>query len=216
MQYKMTPQEYFRKLIELYVNARKPKYYNPNIQRGRSTSVASDFEDLTALFIALNNPLPCDYFVDQPLRFTGTTTKYPDIVIQQDNGEIKDLIDVKADIGWNRNGMYPLCEAWETRIEKVKGTSTQFKQGTTKTLHEGQFSNDLTYHVLVASAENASQQLLKDHAKVLATMTNVQLYILSDGIHPNSYKYNQADTLQHINLHHDEFERLFNHIITPE
>ena len=30
MQYKMTPQEYFRKLIELYVNARKPKYYNPN------------------------------------------------------------------------------------------------------------------------------------------------------------------------------------------
>lgn len=215
MHYKMTPQEYFRKLIELYFNARKPQYYNPNIQRGRSASVASDFEDLTALFIALNNPHPCEYFVDQPLRFNNKETKYPDIVIQHESGEIKDLIDVKADIGWNRNGMHPLCKEWEERIENVKGTPTQFKQGTTKEKHTGQFSKHLTYHVLVASEENASQQLLEDHARVLADMQNVQLYILSNGIHPNCYKYTQIETLQRINIHEEEFVRFFNHL-NPE
>lgn len=215
MQYKMTPTEYFRKLTELYFESREAKYYNPNIKRGRSASVSSSFEDLTALFIALNNPHPCNYYVDQPLRFTGNATRYPDIVIQDMDGEIRNLIDVKSDIGWNRDGMYRFCKEWESRIQTVQGTSTQFKGGTTKEMKSGHFSDRLKYHILIASTENSGPQVLEDHAKVRAQMKHVQLYILSDGIHPNNYKYNQTETLNHIHIHEDEFERLFDHIIDP-
>lgn len=209
----MTPREYFRKLIELYSESRETKYYNPNIKRGRSASISSSFEDLTAIFIALNNPNQCHYFVDQPLRFEGSTTKYPDIVIQDINGDIKDLIDVKTDIGWNRAGMYPFCEEWEKRIESIKGTNTQFKVGTTKEVKSGRFSNDLRYHILVASQENSGSKVIEDHKHVKDNMNNVYLYLLSDGVHPNNYKMNQEDTLNLVNIHESEFERFFNQII---
>lgn len=118
----MSPEDYLGKIIELYHESRDPKYYNPNIKRGRSASISSGLEDLTALFIALNNPNQCSYFTDQPMKFEGSTTKYPDIVIQKENGEIENLVDVKTDIGWNREGMYSFCKEWDERIESIKGT----------------------------------------------------------------------------------------------
>ena len=123
----MTPKEYFRKIIELYEKSRIPQFYNPNIQRGRSASISSELEDLTALFIALNNPNQCNYFIDQPMKFLGSTTKYPDIVIQKTDGVIDHLIDVKTDLGWNRNGIYAFCDKWEKAIAAVKGKETSFK-----------------------------------------------------------------------------------------
>jgi len=139
MEYKMSPEEYFRKIIELYNQSRDPKFYNPNIQRGRSSSISSELEDLTAFFIALNNPNKCSYFTDQPMKFEGSTTKYPDIVIQNKDKSIRNLIDVKTDIGWNRDGMFSFCEEWEKRIESIKGTETEFKQGKDKSINRGEF-----------------------------------------------------------------------------
>lgn len=180
----MTPKEFFRKLIELYANSREPTYYNPNIFRGRSASVSSQLEDLTALFIALNNPNRCTYYTDQPIKFEGSTTKYPDIVIQNEDGVIENLIDVKTDTGWNRNGMYRFCMEWEERIESVKNKETSFSDGRSKIIKHGTFYNGLKYHILVASLVNSGKKIIEDYKKVLEECMNVSLYILSDGIHP--------------------------------
>jgi hypothetical protein len=210
----MSPKEYFRKIIELYYESRNPKYYNPNIKRGRSSSISSELEDLTALFIALNNPNQCSYFTDQPMKFLGNTTKYPDIVIQEeDTGIIRNLIDVKADIGWNRHGMYSFCEEWDRIIESVKGTPTTFKQGIDKTQNIGKFSDQLKYHVLVISKINSGKEIENDLIKVKNNLSNVCLYILSDNIHPNNYKYSLSETIEKIIIHNNEFQRLFSHII---
>jgi hypothetical protein len=213
MQYKMTPREYFRKLIELYFDSREPKYYNPNIFRGRSTSVSSELEDLTALFLALNNPNQCNYFTDQPVKFEGSTTKYPDIVIQQADGVIYDLVDMKADTGWNRDGMLKFCLEWEERIELVKGTSTVFVNGKTKKKHEGSFSPNLKYHVVVASEVNSGKKILDDYEEVKEQCTNVELYLLSKGIHPNHYGLAQEDVLDKLEINLSEFDRLMGDII---
>ena len=213
MHYKMTPDEYFRKLIELYFNSREPKYYNPNIFRGRSTSISSELEDLTALFIALNNPNPCNYFTDQPLKFQGSKTKYPDIVIQHENKFIYDLVDMKADTGWNRDGMLKFCEEWEQYIESVKGTETQFINGKTKERHYGKFSKNLKYHVVVATEVNSGKKILEDYELVKEKCTNVELYILSKGVHPNSYTLSQGEVLKKISINNTEFDRLMNAII---
>ena len=211
--YKMTPQEYFKKIIELYQKSREPEYYNPNILRGRSSSISSKLEDLTALFIALNNPCNCNYYTDQPIKFEGSTTKYPDIVIQEANGKIKNLIDVKTDIGWNRDGMFKFCKEWENRIEKIKSTKTQFKLGVDKKLVEGSFSENLHYHVLVISKINSGKQIESDYKKVEQEMKNVSLYILSDSVHPNNYEFTIKKTLQNIIINNNEFERMLNRII---
>jgi len=212
MEYKMSPTEYFRKIIELYHQSRDPKYYNPNIKRGRSSSISSELEDLTALFIALNNPNQCSYYTDQPMKFQGTTTKYPDIVIQNKNGLIKDLIDVKTDIGWNRGGMYPFCKEWEERIESIKGTKTSFKQGKNKLMTDGTFSKKLKYHVLVVSKINSGNKIDSDHVNVNKDFKNVSLYVLSDGVHPNNYKFSISETINKINIIEKEFDRLLSYI----
>ena len=212
MKYKMTPKEYFRKIIELYEISRVPQFYNPNIQRGRSASISSGLEDLTALFIALNNPKQCQYFTDQPMKFKGTTTKYPDIVIQNQNGMIEHLIDVKTDTGWNRNGTYDFCEKWEKTIAKAKGTKTSFMRGLDKVLIKGDFSSDLKYHVVVISKRNSGKNIEVDRARVTENLHNVCLYILSDGIHPNKYGLSAEIKLAAIKIANAEVEKLLSTI----
>lgn len=218
MQYKMTPMEYFRKLIELYFSAREPKFYNPNIYRGRSTSISSELEDLTALFIALNNPNLCNYFTDQPIKFEGSTTKYPDIVIQNndDSGLICNLVDTKADTGWNRDGMLSFCEEWDQLIASVKGKKTKFSNGKTKLTQEGKFSDDLHYHVVVATEINSGKQILEDYKTIKEKCENVSLYILSSDVHPNNYDLSQEEILKKINIKQCEFDRLMQHIINAQ
>jgi len=213
MEYKMPPVEYIKQIIELYHKSRNPEYYNPNIKRGRSSSISSKLEDLTALFIALNNPNNCDYYTDQPIKFEGSTTKYPDIVIQDVQGMIKNLIDVKTDLGWNRQGMYAFCQEWEKRIEKIKGTKTQFKTGINKELKNGVFSKRLKYHILVISKINSGKKIEEDHIRVRNKLKKVKLYILSDNLHPNNYEYSIEETLKKISINNDEFERLFSFIV---
>lgn len=216
MEYKMTPEEYFKKIIELYHQSRDPKYYNPNIKRGRSASISSALEDLTALFIALNNPNQCLYFTDQPIKFNENTVKYPDIVIQNKNGTIQNLIDVKTDIGWNRSGLYSFCDDWEKRIESIKNTRTTFRLGKEKKIVQGKFSNDIKYHILIISKINSGNQIIKDYAEVKNKLKNVCLYVLSEGIHPNNYEYEINETLEKIEIKKEDFYRLFEHINKTE
>jgi hypothetical protein len=213
MKYKMTPKEYFRKIIELYEKSKIPQFYNPNIQRGRSASISSELEDLTALFIALNNPNQCKYFIDQPMKFLGSTTKYPDIVIQKTGGVIDHLIDVKTDFGWNRNGIYAFCDKWEKAIAAVKGKETSFKRGLDKKLVSGIFSENLKYHVLVITRRNSGKQINKDHARVMEELKNVYLYVLSDGLHPNAYGLHADEKLDSIQIEYSEIERFLRSII---
>ncbi|GBE15193.1 hypothetical protein BMS3Abin14_01247 [bacterium BMS3Abin14] len=208
----MPPKEYFRKLIELYSESRETKYYNPNIFRGRSSSISSQLEDLTALFIALNNPDHCTYYIDQPVRFGSSKTRYPDIVIQNGDKTIENLIDVKADIGWNRDGMYKFCMEWEDRIKAVQGTETTFTDGKSKEKRHGKFSKRLKYHVLIATLENSGKTLKNDHDKIKNECSNVNLYLLSDGQHPNTYGLTQQDVLDKINIQDDEFRRFFENL----
>ncbi|HDY7910619.1 TPA: hypothetical protein RQK48_004233 [Vibrio vulnificus] len=209
MQYKMSPEEYFKQLINLYQEARNPRFYNPNILRGRSKSVSSDMEDLTALFLALNLSRHAMFYTDQPVKFTGQRqSKYPDILIHESSGQIKHLVDTKTDMGWNRNGVLPFCKEWDALIESVKGTETEFKTGKDGQIVQGVFSTDLKYHVVVASEVNSGRQILEDYERVKSECQNVNLYLLSKGCHPNSYKYSPQGILENIEVNHSDFERL--------
>lgn len=208
----MHPHEFIRKVIELYHFAREPYFYNPNIFRGRSSSISSQFEDLTALFIALNNPNQCTYFTDQAMKF-GNQTKYPDIVILENSGMIKNLVDLKTDTGWNRDGFYDFCLEWENNIEKIKGLSTSFKNGKTKKEVTAIFDQNIVYHIVVLSKINSGKNLELEINSINQECKNVKAYLLTDEIHPNEYKYSQEEKLEKIKIKINEFDRLITSII---
>jgi hypothetical protein len=210
----MRPEDFFKELIRLYRKAKKQKYSELNIFRGRSISVSGEVEDLFAKFIAENTSKRHLYFVDQPMKFEGHSTKYPDIVIQDDEGGlIRNLIDIKLDLGWKKStGIFDFCKEWDELIESVKDTETYFKQkqGHDKIRREGRFSKKLKYHVVVISKKNSGKHIEDDQEKV-KKLKNVCLYVLSEGIHPNKY-LSESEIMGKIIIHKDEFERLIDAI----
>ncbi|WP_339631433.1 hypothetical protein [uncultured Sneathiella sp.] len=227
MEYRISPDAYFRKIVKLYQNARLPKFQKiggdtETISRGRSSSISSSLEDLTALFIAKNNPNFCRYFIDQPIKFPGDKhPKYPDIVIQnigsQIDGEIKHVIDVKTDMGWNRKGLIDFCKKWEEFLNnalKQDGRKCEFKTGAKKIQKSGYFAKNMKYHVIIISKENSGTKSDIDRTLkyVNSQLRHVYLYFLSEGIHPNDYAINTSQDIKKISINYGEFDRLFSHL----
>ena len=188
MNYEMSPECFMKKVVQLYHKAREPKFpaKGGNVFRGRSASISSALEDLFAHFLAENSQGQHTFYVDQCMRF-GKGSRYPDVVVKKDDDTISDLFDLKADVGWKRNGMYGFCEEWNNIIEQAQETETKFNLGTTKEQKTARFSLDLKYHVVVITDRNASKKLDEDVARVNQNLRNVRMYVLSRGIHPNEY-----------------------------
>lgn len=218
----MNVEEYFEEIRKLYLNARhisvsnKEKYdcSLQNIYRGRSHSISSLVEDLTALFISMNNPKKgCEYFTDQIITYRDGNTnqsikKCPDIMIQNEDKTVDHLIDVKTDLGWNRSRIKDFCEEWDDFIENMKNKEIKFKTGFDHLEHSGTLSKHLHYHILVITSENSGKEYTE-----IPKMDNVSLYILSSGIHPNSYKLNANESiLKKITINTDEIAKLLENL----
>ena len=215
----MTPEIFFEKLIKLYSDSRESIFPAENIYRGRNVSISGYLEDLFAKFIATNNPKKeFDYLIDQPMSFPSSNldkqvTKYPDIVIQsQQDGVITHLIDMKTDLGWNRNGMLEFCNEWEGIIESSKNKETNFKDGKTKVEKKGKFSKNLHLHIVVASRINSGKTIWEHYKEIETSLKNVSIYILSDKVHPNNYEMSDKDILNKIEIRHHEFKRFLDKI----
>ena len=209
----MKPQEFFSQLIDLYKQQQSSKKIAENIFRGRSRSVSSEAEDLMAQFISKNIKRQCTYYVDQPLQFGASNiVKYPDIFILENDKTISHLIDIKLDVGWNRDAMLDFCGIRHREVIKVLGKTTQFN---TKNEMGGRienknirFSENLTYNILLLSKENAKKGLLDEHyAQILNKYRNIKLYILSEGIHPNEY-VTKEEIMAKLQVNDAEFQRL--------
>ena len=219
MDYVITPEKFMEYVRQLYTEARAIKRPHPieakdaDIFRGRNHSISGALEDLLAWFISQNNPNRCRYFTDQPMKF-GKSTRYPDIVIQTESERINHLIDVKADLGWNRNGLYKFCESWNERILEVRGTPTSFKKGENKEDCKGEFTESLKYHVVIITDTNADAKKLRDDIKeVEEKLKGVEVYILSNGLHPNNYFMNGETPNKEMEIRTDEFDRLISAVV---
>ncbi len=107
--FKMKPKEFIRKVIELYREARKPRFYHPSVKRGLSRSISGLTEDLLSYFLAVNLTKDYNIFTDQNITFSGNIkTVRPDTVLVQ-NGIINHIIDIKTDFGWMKDQITEFC-----------------------------------------------------------------------------------------------------------
>lgn len=97
--FKMEPRGFIRKVIELYREARKPRFYHPSIKRGLNRAISGLTEDLLSYFLAVNLTEDYDLFTNQNITFSnGIKTIRPDTVIVKNN-VIEHIIDIKMDFG---------------------------------------------------------------------------------------------------------------------
>jgi len=153
----MTPTEFMRKVIELYINARNPAFYHPTIRRGRSHAISGKLEDLFAAFLAFNFTENYKILVDQAIT-VNKVTMYPDIMIVRGK-IIKNLIDIKTDLGWKRKKFTHFCKELNSKIKTIPDKDGKTKDGITKEEKILRFSKRLCNHIVIISDQNISKQL---------------------------------------------------------
>ncbi|PVZ89428.1 hypothetical protein C9426_03940 [Serratia sp. S1B] len=209
----MQLQAFFSQLVDLYKQQQNSKKIAENIFRGRSRSISSAAEDLVAQFISKNIKRQCTYYIDQPLQFGASNiVKYPDIFILENDKTISHLIDIKLDVGWNRDAMLDFCDIRYHEVIKVLGETTQFNtkndMGEKVENKNMRFSENLTYHILLLSKENSKKDILDQHyTQILNKYKNIKLYILSEGIHPNEY-VTKEEIMAKLQVNDTDFHRL--------
>ncbi len=204
----MTGEEFIKKIECLYKEARKPKYGDQRIKRGRNHSIASQVEDLLASFVLEKlPPQGFELWVDYPISYTSPSktsnsgrpkqkTTYPDIAVVENREStpyIPHMIDVKMDLGWKRDlkdylnsTMTTIDELRSATDTKYKGIDAAYQKG--KETNPVQVSDQLIWHIVVISDRNIHSTQLESNKNLVCNpsyLGKINLYIFSEGIHPN-------------------------------
>lgn len=197
------------KIVEAYHDARLSKAPNKRVRRGRSHSISSITEDLIAGYLVSNDKTIDTIYVDQPLSIRSKKKQiYPDLIIVR-KGVIQAFIDVKMDLGWNRNGFFDLCSLHREIAKSVRGTECVIKDGITKQPVPLKISPTLSYNIIVISRTNISPRVLDEHIqKVSALQPDVDVFVLCDKNHPNAYGMEPKEIVKGLAVNESEFKRL--------
>lgn len=218
--FKMEPRELMRKIVELYREARKPRFYHPKVKRGQSRSISGLSEDLFSYFLAVNLIEDYEFYTDQNITFNKSVTIKsirPDVTIVQNNA-VKDIIDLKMDLGWKRGDFGNFCLNLSDKVNAIRGKKGKVRplnaDGMSTTQKLLTFSDNLIFHIVLISKLNISELKLNEHLSFIknSKISNIKIYILSSEVHPNAYGKFVEDVVNSIKIHDDEFIRLLNNL----
>lgn len=205
----MSPRDLFLRIAKTYQDARIPHQVDEKIRRGRSHSISSITEDLFAYYLICNDPSIELVLVDQPIYFKGSKKQvYPDITIVR-NGIITAFLDLKMDIGWNRDGLVALCEKHREVVRIARGAECQIRDGVDKTLRTLKISDQVSYNVVLVSRTNINQALLDRQLEEARRLSpEVEIFVLCSKGHPNSYDLKPEQVVESLVIDGDAFRRL--------
>ena len=218
----MKLEELYLTLVEAYHDARTSKYPHEKTVRGRSYSVSSEAEDIFASYLAKNLTEIDIIRIDQALTMSAAhpdihkhKTFYPDLSVILNN-ELKCMLDLKLDMGWNRDGLYELCKKHQYVVELCAGNRVHYTVGKNRgdpERREIKCSEKLTYLVVLLSGGNQKQTKLKESLETAKSFSpKVEVFVLSEGVHPNDYKGSPSDVLERMCIHNDAALRMISKI----
>ena len=185
---KFTEVEVIEHLVKAYKEAGKPTYPHENLYRGRNHSISGIGEDLLGAYL-ISRLEGVQIFIDQPLSMIdkSLSTRYPDLLICEDN-EIKNILEVKMDLGYQRKDFIDYCRKREDKIPM-------------------NIADDIKFHVVIYSENNGPKRFDEEIMPIVnETCPHIEVYVLTSGQHPNLVNVN----LEGININKDEFEILVN------
>ncbi|MBK6902263.1 MAG: hypothetical protein IPH04_05435 [Saprospirales bacterium] len=203
----MTDEEFIKKIECLYKEARKPKYGDQRIKRGRNHSIASQVEDLLASFVLEKlPPQGFELWVDYPISYTSPSKTsnsgrpkqktLPGCCCRRKQ-RVHALYPTydrrKMDLGWKRDlkdylelTMTTIDELRSVTDTKYKGADAAYQKG--KETNPVQVSDQLIWHIVVISDRNIHSTQLESNKNLVCNpsyLGKINLYIFSEGIHPN-------------------------------
>ena len=207
----ISPSDFMKKVCELYEEARHPKIRLQNISRGTSRVVSFEVEDLTAAFLATNLGTDYKFLIAQKMKVEAMSSFEPDVVVIKGN-QIHDIIDVKMDLGRRRSDFFEEGEKWRDRLTQLKGMECSFIDGVSKERQFSSFASSVKCHMVVISAGNISSEQLQYQVSKYDNYDTVELYVLSENLHPNTYHKTPSEIIEIMNVRDDEFHRLLDYI----
>lgn len=151
-----------------------------------------------------------------PPDYDKTRTFYPDLMLIR-GGSIDHLIDVKTDIGWGRETLPNSAERHRKDVMRARGSTVQLRDGEDKSSHPYRFSEELTYDIILISAGNVNGETLNAGIEGVRRLNPiVDIFVLSRGEHPNSYRYSERETVSKAEIDHGEFVRLRERVCKPK
>lgn len=199
----MTNQEVIHEIIDLYNEARKPKFPSDNITRARSHTISSDVEDLIAYFFS--KLTDAEIIIDKPfsVQISGERkTIYPDIAIKRGD-EIVNFFDVKMDLGWNRSEFPNYCIEKSKLIKEIRGQQIKL-EGSPIFL-----GDELKYEIIVISKLNISKKMMSENMTKIEEAgieDEVPIYFLTNKVHPNHV--NSQFEKDNIEINHGQLNEL--------
>ncbi|MDC1205339.1 hypothetical protein N8083_00630, partial [Candidatus Pacebacteria bacterium] len=197
-------------VVKAYRKARVTQSKDKRVRRGRSHSISSVAEDLFAEFLVLNDKTIEAVYVDQPISVAiGRKRKqfYPDIMIVR-NEVIVSFVDIKLDIGWNRDGLTDLCKKHKATVQAVRGKECRLRDGVTKKMQHLKIADSLSYNVVMISRTNINAEILEKHEERITKLApEVDLFILCDTGHPNNY-VSSKNIIEELGVNDGVFKRL--------
>ena len=197
----------------------------PRAVRGRSHTGSSQCEDIFAQVLAYKlKDVKCVH-IDYNLKYKFDPKEraklvFPDITLIKEDGWVSDLIDMKLDTGWNREGMKTLFEKNEQDLKGLRSFAK--KQNGLDATKEDKTSGrpscccpkliideQTRFHVVVVTESNGGDFGKKREVSKDYQDKGMFLYSLSSGKHLNNYSDKKKG---HFVLHNYEFKRLLENL----
>lgn len=210
----MTPKELIINIAQLYRDARIPHIIDKKISRGRSHSVSSLTEDLFAHFLISNDKTIDKILVDQSISFPEESIKtiYPDITIIK-QGIATNFIDLKMDMGWNRDGLLKVANKHFESVKSMQGHTGRYYDGISKEKFEFKVGQDASYDIVIISDTNINAAKLSEQLNQCQSLTPItEAFVLYSGGHPNTYEFSPEELGENLTVNQSNFDKLLTKI----
>jgi hypothetical protein len=105
------------------------------------------------------------------------------------------------DLGWNREGLVDLCKKHNQTILSLQGNSCQLRDGQTKEYKRLNVAPKAGYSVVIVSGKNINSDKLAGQLKEVEKFKpNVNVFILSAAVHPNTYDITPDNLIKQIDI----------------
>jgi hypothetical protein len=156
------PDRFIESLVDAYRAARLPVQPHPKLSRGESRAIASEAEDRFAYYLIDRLKNVGHIFINQTITSVSNGAKKrikPDLVICHGE-EIRVLIDLKTDLGYQRRQFSDSMKKVDELISKIRGQKISLwkKVGEGRERLERTLSKSAKYVLVVVSDQNINKK----------------------------------------------------------
>ncbi|GAB3499361.1 hypothetical protein GCM10027341_22480 [Spirosoma knui] len=192
----MTDKDFIKAIVDLYRSSRLTTFSVENVTRCKNRPISGFAEDTLAFYISHHIDTKNGIFIEPEVQVLLNGKKKmicPDVLILRTNGSVKQMWDIKMDLGRRRDSFVQFCKDKSQLVNNIKGTTATFSG------REIVFSDELTFNIVVIISDtNISKQKGQTNIQQTRNIVNVGVFFLTSKLHPNNKDISVEELLKSI------------------